>query len=51
MLKLVLNGDPVSQARMRMFRRGNKTLVYDPQGALKKHFKDEIIEQMEDHPH
>lgn len=46
MLRIVLKGDPTAQARMRMFRRGNKTMVFDPQGSLKRDLKIQILDQI-----
>jgi len=48
MLKISLRGDPVSQARVRIFKRGNRVMTYDPQAALKKSLKDEVREQLEE---
>jgi len=44
-LKIVLQGDPVPQARTRVFKRGRKIMHYDPQGALKNELKLEVEEQ------
>lgn len=48
MLKIVLKGDPIAQARVRVFRRGNRVMTYDPQGALKKTLRDLVTEQVEE---
>ena len=48
MLKLVLKGDPVPQARVRIFKRGHKVMTYDPQGAFKKFLKDQVKDQLEE---
>ena len=48
MLKIVLKGDPIAQARMRVFKRGNKIMCYDPQGAIKKTLRDHVAEQVEE---
>jgi hypothetical protein len=47
MIKLVLPGDPVPQARVRLFKRGNKVMTYDPQGALKRDLKVKIQDQLQ----
>jgi hypothetical protein len=39
MLKIIFPGDPVAQARPRMFTRGGKSMVFDPQSALKRELK------------
>lgn len=44
-LKIVLQGDPVAQARLRVFTRGKKTMRYDPQGSLKHTLKSEVQQQ------
>lgn len=46
-MKLVLRGDPVPQARVRVFRRGNRIMTYDPQSALKRELKIQVKEQLE----
>jgi len=46
MLKLILPGEPTAQARMRFFRRGNKTMCFDPQTALKRELRLLLQEQM-----
>ncbi len=48
MIKLELPGDPVSQARVRVFKRGHRVMTYDPQSALKKSLKDQIRDQLEE---
>ena len=48
MLTLTLKGDPVPQARVRIFKRGHKVMTYDPQGAFKKELKDQIRDQFEE---
>jgi hypothetical protein len=48
MLKLILHGDPVAQARVRVFKRGNRVMTFDPQTAIKKTFKDSVKDQVED---
>lgn len=48
MIKLIFEGEPVPQARPRMFTRGNKNLVYDPQTQTKKLFKASAQDQMDD---
>lgn len=48
MIKLTLPGDPTPQARVRLFKRGNKVMTYDPQSALKKGLKDIAREQFEE---
>lgn len=47
MFKLVIPGDPTAQARHRLFKRGRKTMVYDPMGAYKVHVKRIVREQLE----
>lgn len=47
MLKLVIPGDPTSQARPRLFKRGRKTMVYDPQGAFKASLRRIVREQLD----
>lgn len=47
MIKLVLRGDPVPQARIRVFRRGNRIMTYDPQSALKRDLKIEVADQLQ----
>lgn len=46
MIKLVLLGEPVAQARVRVFKRGNKVMTFDPQTALKRDLKLEVMEQL-----
>ncbi len=46
-IKLTIPGDPVAQARPRMFKRGCKTMVYDPQGAFKASLRRTVREQLE----
>lgn len=47
MIKLTLLGNPVSQARVRVFRRGNRVMTYDPQSALKRDLKIQVLDQLE----
>lgn len=46
MLKLVLTGNPTPQARMRIWKRGRKTMVYDPCAAIKKSLRDQVKDQI-----
>lgn len=48
MHKLVLLGDPTPQARVRVFKRGNKVMTFDPQTALKRDLKLEVLDQLRD---
>ncbi len=47
MFTIVIPGDPTAQARPRLFKRGRKTMVYDPQGAFKSSLKRIVREQLE----
>lgn len=47
MIKLILPGEPIAQARVRVFKRGNKVMTFDPQSALKKELKDKVRDQLE----
>jgi len=46
MARVVFYGDPVSQARCRIFKRGNKVMSFDPQASLKRELKIEAREQL-----
>ena len=48
MIKIILPGDPIPQGRMRLFKRGNKVMIYDPQTAFKKDLKRQVMDQMEE---
>lgn len=50
MISLDLFGDPVSQARPRTFRQGNKTVTWNPQAKLKEGYKWQIRSQYRDEP-
>lgn len=47
MLEIVLLGEPVAQARMRLFKRGHRVMVYDPQSALKRDLKRQVEDQVD----
>lgn len=47
MIKLILPGDPVAQARIRVFKRGNRVMTFDPQTVLKRDLKVQVLEQIE----
>jgi hypothetical protein len=47
MIKLTLLGDPVAQARIRVFKRGNRVMTFDPQTVLKRELKLQVLEQIE----
>lgn len=47
MIKLVLPGEPTAQARVRIFKRGNRVMTYDPQSALKRDLKIQVLDQLE----
>lgn len=47
MIKLILPGDPVAQARIRVFKRGNRVMTFDPQTVLKRELKLQVLEQIE----
>lgn len=47
MIKLTLLGEPVAQARVRVFKRGNRVMTFDPQTVLKRDLKLQVIEQIE----
>lgn len=47
MLKITLLGDPVAQARVRVFKRGTKVMTFDPQVVLKRDLKIQVKEQIE----
>lgn len=49
MIKLILPGDPVAQARIRVFKRGNRVMTFDPQTVLKRDLKVQVLEQIERH--
>ena len=48
MTRVVLYGDPVAQARVRVFTRGNKVMSFDPQSSLKRELKILVREQLKD---
>ncbi len=50
MIRICLPGDPTAQARLRMFRRGNKSMVYDPQTAYKNSLKHLVRDQLQEMP-
>lgn len=39
-------GEPVPQARVRIFKRGNKVMTFDPQTAVKRDMKYELRQQL-----
>lgn len=41
-MKIVINGNPIAQARMRLFSRGGKSACFDPQGRDKALIKRDI---------
>lgn len=47
MIKLTLRGKPTPQARVRIFKRGRRVMTFDPQAALKRELKLEVIDQLE----
>lgn len=47
MIKFTLLGDPVAQARVRVFKRGNRVMTFDPQTALKRDLKLQVLDQLE----
>jgi hypothetical protein len=47
MIKLTLLGEPTAQARIRVFKRGNRVMTFDPQTALKRDLKIQIAEQVQ----
>ena len=47
MIKLILPGEPTAQARIRIFKRGNRVMTYDPQTAYKKDLKIQVLDQLE----
>lgn len=47
-MKIVLDGEPVSQARMKFSSRGGFGRVYDPREKVKKEIKLEIAQQWKD---
>lgn len=47
MIKLILPGEPIAQARVRVFRRGNRVMTFDPQTALKRDLKIKIAEDLQ----
>lgn len=49
MLKIVLRGEPTAQQRMRLFKRGNRMCIFDPQGLFKKNLKQLVEFQIEDY--
>ncbi len=48
MIKLIIPGEPISQARPRMWTRGKRTMVYDPQSALKRDLRVLVGDQLND---
>lgn len=50
MISLDLFGDPVPQARARTFRRGSKSITYDPMAKLKEGYKWQIRSQYREEP-
>ena len=47
MIKLILPGDPVAQARIRVFKRGPRVMTFDPQTVLKRELKLHVLDQIE----
>jgi hypothetical protein len=47
MIKLILPGDPVAQARIRVFKRGNRVMTFDPQTALKRDLKIKVADDLQ----
>ena len=47
MIRLELAGEPIPQARPRMFRKGHRTMVFDPQAAYKKQQRYLIQDQID----
>jgi len=47
MIKLILRGDPIAQARIRVFKRGNRVMTFDPQTVLKRELKLQVLDQVE----
>lgn len=47
MIKIILPGEPVAQARIRVFKRGNRVMTFDPQTVLKKDLKVQVYDQIE----
>jgi len=47
MIKIILPGEPTAQARIRVFKRGNRVMTFDPQTALKKDLKVQVYDQIE----
>lgn len=54
-MKIILEGDPVQQKRMKTSRRGGFIQIYDPSAKEKKVIREEIKKQSDleifDHPH
>jgi Holliday junction resolvase RusA-like endonuclease len=48
MIKLILRGEPTAQARVRVFKRGNRVMTFDPQVALKRDLKIQVKEQLDE---
>lgn len=49
MIRIEIPGEPISKARHRLFRRGSKNMMYDPQNAKKQHLKTYIKAYMKKH--
>lgn len=47
-MKITLKGDPTAQARVRVFKRGNRVMTFDPQTAFKKNLKYLVQDQVDD---
>jgi len=48
MIKIIIPGDPIAQARMRIYKRGPKVMAYDPQGAIKLGYKNLVRDQVDE---